>query len=221
MEATKPIHDFDAVPTEIVEAWARGEYYGGDPAPPSYHYIGITLALRGWYVYEAKEQDQIVVKGIVKIDFRGAELFIGGLRLYSDQGLPGRAFFWVSEFANFLNENEVIWVYKVLASDVHAAWVNKYIDESTLRTAQANVKDLHFGLQPGAWNKLLDRIRINLYDDLEEVEANNDRQRAPLVRGLLHFWVRERRAQYRQIYSPEDTGPLIGGEAKYTRVSRL
>jgi hypothetical protein len=214
-------NDFDAVPTQIIEAWARGEYYGGDPPSPSYNYIGITLALRGWYVYEAKEGDQVVVKGVVKIDFRGAELFIGGLRLYPNQGSPGRALFWVSEFANFLNENEVIWVYKVFASDAHTAWSSKYIDPIALNTAQSNVADLHFGLQSSAWNQLLDRIRTDLYDDLEEVQANNDRIRAPIVRGLLHFWVRERRAQYRQIYSPEDTGPLIGGEAIYTRVSKL
>ena len=147
--------------------------------------------------------------------------FIGGVRLYSNQAGERKHLFWMSEFSHFLNDNEIIWVYKIFNYDNSSRCFEHYLDEASLKVTRECFDKLQFGLGKDEWNNLLDRIRLNLYDDLREVEAECERTKGEIVRGLLHFFVKEKRAQYRQIYSPSHGGPLIGGEACYTRVSKL
>jgi hypothetical protein len=213
--------DFQLIPNEIIEAWIRGEYYSGDLPSISYQYIGISLALRGWYVYETKLSTEPLFKGIVKIDFKDGELFIGGVRLYTnlEGGRPN--LFWMSEFSHFLNENEIIWVYKIFNYDCDHHLFNRYLNETSLTAANHHRDKEHFSLDKDEWNSMLDRIRVHLYDDLKEIEAECGRKKGQIDKGLLHFFIRERRAQYRQIYLPEHTGPPIGGEATYTKVFKL
>lgn len=212
--------NFQFIPTEIIEAWIRGEYYSGEVPSISYQYIGVSLALRGWYTYEVKPQDETIIKGVAKIDFKDGALFVGGMRLYSNRDNENSNLFWMSEFAHFLNENEIIWVYKIFNFKCGSHWLDQYLDKRSRSKAAKYFDQPNFGLNNAQWNRLLDRIRINFYDDLKHIEADCER-RGQIDRGLLHFFVKERRAQYGQIYSPSHSGPIIGGEACYSKVWRL
>jgi hypothetical protein len=212
--------EFQLIPNEIIEAWISGEFYCGDVPSVSYEYLGVSLALRGWYTYEAKLSGQTILKGVAKIDFKDGTLFIGGMRIYSIK--PGEGtLFWFSEFSHFLNENEIIWVYKIFHYDDGRRCYEHYLDEPSIKVAQRCFNQPQFGLGKDEWNHLLDRIRLNFYDDLKEVEADCERKKRQADRGLLHFFVKEKRAQYSQIYSQSHTGALIGGEACYTRICKL
>lgn len=213
--------DFQLIPHRIIEAWINGEYYSGDVPSISYEYLGVSLALRGWYIYETKSQTETILKGVAKIDFRDGALFIGGVRLYTNKQTERYGLFWTSEFSHFLSANEVIWVYKIFSLEHRSPVFANYLNESSLKTVQRDFEQPNFGLSKSEWNPLLDRIRLCLYDDLREVESECERTNGIIDRGLLHFFVREKRAQYRQIYSPGHSGPLIGGEACYTKVYKL
>jgi hypothetical protein len=212
--------EFQLIPNEIIEAWIRGEYYSSDLPSLPYKYIGISLALRGWYIYEARSLKEKVLKGVVKIDFKGSELFVGGMRLYTNQAGRICNLFWMSEFAHFLNENEIIWVYKIFNYDSGQPFFRRYLDDGRAESAKLHFDEDYFGLDRDAWNHMLDRIRTHLYEDLREVEADCERRECRIDKGLLHFFIREKRAQYRQIYSPEHTGVPIVGDSYYTRVSK-
>ena len=213
--------DFQIIPPKIIEAWKSGEYYSGDVPSVSYEYLGVSLASRGWYVYEASNETETTLKGVAKIDFKDDSLFIGGLRLYTNKNTERAGLFWMSEFSHFLNANEVIWVYRIFDLANRSSVFENYLSEDSFETAQRNFAEPNFGLIAAEWNALLDRVRLHLYDDLEEVESECERTKGIVDKGLLHFFVKEGRAQYRQIYSPRHSGPLIGGEARYTKVYKL
>ncbi len=211
---------FQLIPNEIIQAWIRGEYYSGDLPPVAYQYIGISLALRGWYIYEAKSSTETALKGIVKIDFKESELFIGGMRLYTNQKGSLCNLFWMSEFSHFLNENEIIWIYRIFNYDCSPEYFQRYLSNTSVEAAHQNFGKECFGLDNDEWNHMLDRIRTHLYDDLRDVEADCERKKGRVDKGFLHFFIKEKRAQYRQIFSPEHAGSLIGGDSYYTSVSK-
>jgi len=214
-------NEYQLIPDAIVDAWLRGEYYSGDLPSIPYQYIGISLALRGWYIYEAQTETETKLKGISKIDFSEGSLSIGGIRLFTGQDGDKRNLFWVSEFSHFLNENEILWVYKIFNCDIGAEWLRAYISDSALSSTVEHFNEKCFGLAKEDWNQLLDRIRSSLFNDLRIIECDCEQRNMRVDRGLLHFFIKEKIAQYRQIYSPEYTGSLIAGEANYTRVIKL
>lgn len=121
---------FHPIPSDIIEAWAKGSYYVGDIPSISYTRLGIALFLRGWYTYLQAEQDKERFGGVVKIDIKGPFLIMGGIRVRDSEGRT--AVFWKSEASHFVSDNEIIWFYPVFNCSFNGETAGiraKYIDD--------------------------------------------------------------------------------------------
>ncbi|MCH7519372.1 MAG: hypothetical protein IH964_10160 [Candidatus Dadabacteria bacterium] len=241
--------DFQVIPNEIINLWLRGEYYSGDILPISYQYIGISIALRGWYTYKAdifyREEGKYeirdsVIQGVAKIDIKDKSLFVGGVRLLS-QNKP-QFLFWRSEFSHFLNEKEIISYYKIFYYDVDKMLLDKgYIDNSFVKSIKPLNESSNFGLSIDQWNRLLCALRNSFDDDIETVEAECYRKEEKcVIKGILHFSIKEFienlgrneyepiKALYRQVYPfpeeaeyPKGEKFILAGRAEFKSVKLL
>ena len=112
------------IPTDIIEAWAKGEYFLGDVPSLAYTRLGTALFLRSWYTYN----DPHDLAGIAKIDIKGPVLFMGGIRLLDKQ--TRTAVFWQTEVSHFLDDEEILWFHTVLnleSSPEFTAIADKYV----------------------------------------------------------------------------------------------
>src|SRR5437879_4273302 len=107
---------FHPIPPDIIEAWAKGEYYVGDIPSISYTRLGTALFLRGWYTYQHVDEDKERFGGVVKIDIKGSFLFMGGIRLHNSESKT--TVFWRSEASHFVSDNEIIWFYSIFNCDL-------------------------------------------------------------------------------------------------------
>ena len=207
--------DFQYIPTDIIDNWAKGDYYSGDIPSISYKRLGIALSLRGWYTYEGLTTKDPKFRGVAKIDLKGPSLFMGGIRLYSNPGKKDIVF-WRSEFSHFLSDNEIIWFYYIF--NYRDPEVTKhYFSDEWLGNMNNFFAEPQFGLSDQAWNNLLDGIRNRFDDDIAGVEARCSESQKDKV--LLHYYIREQKAQYRQIFSEEALDhKSIAGSSQYIRV---
>lgn len=210
--------DFQYIPTDIIDAWAKGDYYSGDIPSVSYKRLGIALSLRGWYTYESLNPKDPKFRGVAKIDLKGPSLFMGGIRLYNSTGKKDIVF-WRSEFSHFLSDNEIIWFYYIF--NHRDPEVIKYYltDEEWLQNMGQYFAEPRFGLTDQAWNNLLDSIRGRFEDDIAQVEARCSEDQTDKV--LLHYYVKEQKAQYRQIFAEEASDQKsIAGSSRYIKVCK-
>ena len=56
------------IPTEVFEAWAKGEYHVGDIPSISYTRLGTALYLRSCYTYENAPGSKNILSGVARID---------------------------------------------------------------------------------------------------------------------------------------------------------
>jgi len=194
------------IPTDIIEAWAKGEYYVGDIPSISYARLGTALFLRSWYTYESPAGDPNKLAGVAKIDITGSFLFVGGIRLVDDG--KNTAVFWKTQASHFANDKEVIWFHSVFNPDFGqpdaAAIRSKYVPASWLRNGKAASATDCFGMTPVAWNALLDTLRTDFDSDIERLQQQCPPER--IDDGMLRYSIipaqdQTHRCEYYQFYS--------------------
>lgn len=211
--------NLNVIPTEIIEAWAKGEYQLGDIPSLAYSQLGTALFLRSWYTYQDTDKR---LDGIAKIDIKGPFLLIGGIRLI-DNNLPSIVF-WTSEVSHFVSENEIIWFHLVFRQDDAnvKALQEKYIPKREVIDASAE-GPARFGLTQDAWDALLDRLRTNFDTDVEQLRERVDQ--ASIDRGMLRFPIKPQDGvhlcTYYQFYTKAGgETSLIQGTSRFQKVSR-
>lgn len=142
---------FQVIPTEIFEAWAKGEYYVGDIPSISYTRLGTALYLRGWYTYENESGSKDTLSGVARIDIRGPFLSLGGIRLREDDKRV--AVFWKTEASHFVSDNEIIWFHRVFNAKVADELLATYLPHGWLDQRGPFPPD-RFGLDKDQWNHL-------------------------------------------------------------------
>jgi hypothetical protein len=67
------------IPTEMLEAWARGQYVIG-PRTLDYRYAGLALMLQGFYRYDVsnEETDATLFGGYAAVYIQDNELHLAG-----------------------------------------------------------------------------------------------------------------------------------------------
>lgn len=217
-------NEFHVVPTDIIEAWAKGEYYVGEIPSISYTRLGTALFLRGWYTYENEPSDPNKLAGVAKIDIKGPFLLTGGIRLI-EAGSPTCAF-WHTEASHFLDDDdEVIWFHSVLNVDfgdpIAAEIRSKYVTASPSANPSA---DDRLGMPPDAWNNLLDKLRTDFDADIQRLRERCTS--AKIDHGMLRFKTRagggHHRCEYYQFYQPNSGGrTLITGASLFKKAAKV
>lgn len=214
---------FHLIPTEIIEAWAKGEYYSGDSPSLSYRQFGTALKLRGWYTYGSDDpKNNPDFRGVAKIDLTGQHLSLGGIRLCGadderDGTGAGAVRFWRSRYSYFYSETEIVWVYKVYNPPQDEETLNSYneiLDRYIADEPFPDVKsatNTRFGFSEGAWSNLLQKLRDSFDDDMNRVKKICSEDKV-----LLHYNINEEKGEYRALYSP--TGSNIAGITRFKKV---
>lgn len=209
--------DFYRVPEEVVKAWERGEYFTGNVPSLAYKYLGIALGLRGLYTYTGSSDDDF--KGVAKIDLKGQELIMTGVRLWEKTDEPDIKF-WKTEFSHFLADDKIIWTYRVfnLSSDA-----DLFARLATCNKLPKNINKVgaedRFGLSETHWHELLQFL---LSEDFTETLANIENRGPETTRVMLHFAKMNDdpnkliNAEYRQL---DQEGPNISGKTQFKRIS--
>jgi hypothetical protein len=199
---------FQLIPTEVIEAWAKGEYYSGDAASLSYRQLGAALSLRGWYTYEKCEDNDPDFRGVAKIELKGQSILFGGIRLCGplEEGKEEEGEeavkairFWRSQYSYFYSENEIVWVYNVYHS-IPDGVLAHYINLETFTDVRQHGAESRFGFGEEAWGKLLRRLRGSFESDMRLVEEGCPEDKVDKV--LLHYNIDTQRGEYRALYQP-------------------
>lgn len=219
---------FHIIPTEIVEAWAKGDYYSGDAPSLSYRQLGEALSLRGWYTYGAPNLDpkKPDFKGVAKIELKGQQLMLGGIRLCAPKNAKdGKGVqavrFWRSQYSFFYSENEIVWVYQVYSPPKDEKLLTQYREilaeylgnfEAFPDVASKTAAE-KFGFLPEAWDTLLQRLKNSFDTDIMIIEAGCPEDEA--VKVLLHYNIDKKEGEYRTLYRPDDSN--IAGLTHFSR----
>lgn len=156
---------FQLIPTDVIKAWAKGDYYVGDIPSISYRHLGIALLLRGWYTYVdiTKDGTHEDWAGVAKVDIKGSVLSMGGVRLFGPN-----AVFWRTEHSYIQDAQEIVWFYSGFKCDTAPLTdiSDKYFKNSTLKLdAPGN----RFGMDPERWKDLLRTLATEFDDDIGRI----------------------------------------------------
>jgi hypothetical protein len=217
--------DFYRVPEEVIKAWERGEYFTGNVPSLAYKYLGIALGLRGLYTYTGPSENDF--KGVAKIDLKGQELIMTGVRFWDRKDQPDIKF-WKTEFSHFLSDEKIIWTYRVFNFSSDA---DLFYPLATCKKLPSNINKVgakgRFGFSETHWHELLQFL---LSEDFT-VTLENIENRGPesietsgpkSTRVMLHFAEikddpkKSIRAEYRQL---DQSGSDIVGESQFERIS--
>jgi hypothetical protein len=211
---------FQVIPTEVFEAWTKGEYYVGDIPSISYTRLGTALYLRGWYTYENEPGSEKTLSGVAKIDIRGAFLSMGGIRLLQQD--KRAAVFWKTEASHFVGDDEVLWFYTVLNANIDATLLAAYLPHWWLKEDMPTPRTRHYGLNDDEWGILLDRLRTGFDLDAERIQQQCSP--AQIDHGMIRFDIKPHadahRSEYYQFYFDGSTRDLIKGVALFKRASK-
>jgi hypothetical protein len=208
--------DFYRVPEEVIKAWERGEYFTGNVPSLAYKYLGVALGLRGLYTYTGKSPKKDF-KGVAKIDLKGQELVMTGVRLWDEKDRPDIKF-WRTEFSHFLSHNKIIWTY-VVFNDRSDADLFSQLNWKKLpaKTKTVGSRD-RFGFSEEDWNKLL---KFLLSPDFTATIENIESRSPEIIRVMLHFAKIEEAprntisAEYRRL---DQSGSDIAGDSHFERI---
>jgi hypothetical protein len=205
---------YHLIPTEIIEAWAKGEYYNGDAPSLSYKQMGTALKLRGWYTYDACEPDPAKpdFKGVAKIELKGQSLLLSGIRLCGPKG-HGEGVeavrFWRSQYSFFYTEKEIMWVYYVYPGVDDEAILTSYLGPlDTFPAVQEKTARDRFGFEEKRWSTLLQKLRTSFDTDIMQIEDSCDNDAIDKV--LLHYNIEDSKGEYRALYPRTDEHILAG-----------
>jgi hypothetical protein len=211
------------IPTDIIEAWAKGEYFLGDVPSLSYSRLGTALFLRSWYTY----QDRNELAGVAKIDIKGPVLLMGGIRLLE----KGKrcAVFWQTEVSHFVDDTEILWFHAVLdldASPDFKSTAADYVTDEWLKGKGKVSVEKQFGMKPAVWNQLLDRLYATFDTDVARL-----RQICPPERidhGMLRFPIAtdaqgRHSCEYYQFYTPDPAvqRKLLQGTSYFKKAAKV
>ncbi len=220
---------FHVIPTEIIEAWAKGDYYSGEALSLSYRQLGEALSLRGWYTYDSPNPDpkKPDFKGVAKIELKGQQLMFGGIRLSAPRDAKeGKGVeavrFWRSQYSFFYSEKEIVWVYHVYPPPADGKQLTEYKellagylgDLKTFPDVASKTAAEKFGFVPEAWDNLLQRLKNTFDTDIKKVEAGCPEDK--VVKALFHYNIDNKEGEYRTLYhSPND--PNSSGITRFRR----
>jgi hypothetical protein len=216
---------FHPIPPDIIEAWAKGEYYVGDIPSISYTRLGTALFLRGWYTYQHADQDRERFGGVVKIDIKGSFLLMGGIRLHDSKSRT--TVFWRSEASHFLSNNEIIWFYSIFNCDLTGKEADvraKYVSDSWLQQTEYSSPENHFSMSVEEWNNLLDKLRTDFDSDIERIQKSCPAEQ--IDEGMLRYDLvpdeqNRHQTTYYQFYSaPGKERALLRGAAYFVKTSK-
>jgi hypothetical protein len=203
------------IPTEIIEAWAKGDYYSGDAPSLSYKQMGAALSLRGWYTYDQCTKDDPSFKGVAKIELKGKHILLGGIRLCGQDSYGVQSIrFWRSQYSYFYSEKEIVWVYSVYDTPVDESVFKEYLgDPGAFPDMKSKTADDRFGFEKPAWAKLLNVLRDSFDAHIMTIEEKCPEDRVNKV--LLHFNIEKKIGEYRALYRPD--GSNIAGNTCFKR----
>jgi hypothetical protein len=217
---------FQLIPTDVIKAWSKGEYYVGDIPSISYRHLGIALLMRGWYTYVDTSGDPTreTWSGVAKVDIKGSVLAMGGVRLFGRE-----AVFWRTEHSFIQDESEIIWFYSGFSCDSPTALTNirsKYIQNWTL---DLHKPETQFGMDAEQWAGLLKTLATSFDEDVELIAqtraAEKLKTQQPLKRdlGMLRFRVNlepNQRVRLCEYYHYDSAGEkATAGLAEFRKVT--
>lgn len=104
----KRVHPSDIVPPELLTYWLEGRYLIGGGRSRDYENLGWSLMIRGlynYYVCDGDDEESLTHWGYCVADVTGNELYLGGIRLWTNESSPelqGKThpLYWRSDFTN-------------------------------------------------------------------------------------------------------------------------
>jgi hypothetical protein len=109
-----PLANDGIIPAVIVASWSEGQYLVASRPSMDPEYIGWSLSLRGYYQYQTRQKHNLTPCthwGFCRIDVLDGELYIAGIRLYTNIGSGGpyrsdadylHPMYWHSIFSKFV-----------------------------------------------------------------------------------------------------------------------
>lgn len=202
-------HIFDLIPQSIITSWLKGEYLIGISHSSAYEYIGWSLMIRGYYLYEVfedRDEEEKTHWGYCLIDLKEKDLFFGGIRLWTAEDVikdmdekyleifrSRLPLYWRSDFSHFVHSPpknpELFFAYKLLRN-VEVSVLDE-ITKKLAENAGGKEKFMKVGPTPDNIDEDLKKaIRTHLCDklekELEDVERRAAEDGIPLM-GLIRL----------------------------------